>query len=189
MRTFLEKTTMSSVDWVEQTVLPNVGSSHIHRRQNGPVKGSFPMWLLSWDTGLFLPLDLTWNLGSPWVSSCHTRTIPSALLGLADLPTADLRLLSLHIFTWAHHTVAQSCLIIAAPRTLACQAPLCPWDFPGKNTGVSCHFLLQGIFPTQGLKLHLPHLLYFGWILYHWATGEAHVSHAFIINPCTFSRI
>ena len=28
--------------------------------------------------------------------------------------------------------------------------PLCPWDFPGKNTGVGCHFLLQGIFPTQG---------------------------------------
>ena len=25
-------------------------------------------------------------------------------------------------------------------------------DFPGKNTGVSCHFLLQGIFPTQGLN-------------------------------------
>ena len=25
---------------------------------------------------------------------------------------------------------------------------LCPWDFPGKNTGVGCHFLLQGIFPT-----------------------------------------
>ena len=24
-----------------------------------------------------------------------------------------------------------------------------PWDFPGKNTGVGCHFLLQGIFPTQ----------------------------------------
>ena len=26
---------------------------------------------------------------------------------------------------------------------------LCPWDFPGKNTGVDCYFLLQGIFPTQ----------------------------------------
>jgi len=36
---------------------------------------------------------------------------------------------------------------------------LCPWDFPGKNTGVSSHFLLQGIFPTQGLKLHLLWLL------------------------------
>ena len=30
---------------------------------------------------------------------------------------------------------------------------LCPWDFPGKNTGVGCHFLLQGIFPTQGSSL------------------------------------
>ena len=29
--------------------------------------------------------------------------------------------------------------------------------FPGKNTGVGCHFLLQGIFPTQGLNLGLPH--------------------------------
>ena len=26
----------------------------------------------------------------------------------------------------------------------------CPWDFPGKNTAVGCHFLLQGIFSTQG---------------------------------------
>ena len=35
---------------------------------------------------------------------------------------------------------------------------LCPWDFPGKNTGVGCHFLLQGLFPTQGLNQgHLSH--------------------------------
>ena len=34
---------------------------------------------------------------------------------------------------------------------------LCPWHFPGKNTGVCCHFLLQGIFPTQGLNLGLLH--------------------------------
>ena len=31
---------------------------------------------------------------------------------------------------------------------------LCPWDSPGKNTGVISHFLLQGIFPTQGSNLH-----------------------------------
>ena len=30
---------------------------------------------------------------------------------------------------------------------------LCPWDFPGKNTGVGCHFLLQGIFLTQDWNL------------------------------------
>ena len=33
----------------------------------------------------------------------------------------------------------------------------CPWDFPGKNTGVGCHFLVQGIFLTQGLNLCLMH--------------------------------
>ena len=33
---------------------------------------------------------------------------------------------------------------------------LCSWDSPGKNTGVGRHFLLQGIFLTQGLKPGLP---------------------------------
>ena len=46
---------------------------------------------------------------------------------------------------------------------------LCPWYFPGKNTRVDCHFLLQGIFLTQGLNLHLLPSRY---ILYHWATWE-----------------
>ena len=36
---------------------------------------------------------------------------------------------------------------------------LCPWDFPGKNIRVGCHFLLQGIFPTQGLNPGLLHCL------------------------------
>ena len=40
---------------------------------------------------------------------------------------------------------------------------LCPWDFPGKTTGVGCHSLLQGIFPTQGSNpglLHCRQMLY-----------------------------
>ena len=32
-----------------------------------------------------------------------------------------------------------------------------PWDSPGKSTGVGCHFLLQGIFPTQESNPGLPH--------------------------------
>ena len=36
---------------------------------------------------------------------------------------------------------------------------LCPWDSPGKNTGVGSHSLLQGGFPTQGLNPRLPWLL------------------------------
>ena len=34
---------------------------------------------------------------------------------------------------------------------------LCPWDFSGKDNGVGYHFLLQGIFPTQGSNLGLLH--------------------------------
>ena len=36
---------------------------------------------------------------------------------------------------------------------------LCPWDFSGKNTGMGCHFLLQGIFLTQGSNPSFLHLL------------------------------
>ena len=34
---------------------------------------------------------------------------------------------------------------------------LCPWNPPGRNTGVGCYFLLQGIFPTQGSNMGLLH--------------------------------
>ena len=46
--------------------------------------------------------------------------------------------------------------LFATPWTVAHQAP---WsrDFPGMNTGVGCHSLLQGIFPTQGSNPGLPH--------------------------------
>ena len=43
---------------------------------------------------------------------------------------------------------------------------LYPWDSPGKNTGVGCHALLQGIFPTEGSNPGLLHLLHCRPILY-----------------------
>ena len=49
---------------------------------------------------------------------------------------------------------------------------LCPWGFPGKNIGVGCYFLLQGIFLTQGSSLCILHCR---GILYHWANEEAPV--------------
>ena len=51
-----------------------------------------------------------------------------------------------------------SCSVVSdsmIPWTVPNQALLCPWDFPGKNTGMGCHFLLQGIFPTEGSNPHL----------------------------------
>ena len=44
------------------------------------------------------------------------------------------------------------------------------WNFPGKNTGVGCHFLLQRIFPTQGSNLLLLRLL-------HWQADSLPLSH------------
>ena len=63
---------------------------------------------------------------------------------------------------WLHGTVA--CL-------------LCLWNFPGKNTGVGCHFLLQGIFPTQGLNQSLLCLL-------HWQADSLLLGHLGSLSPC-----
>ena len=51
------------------------------------------------------------------------------------------------------------------PHGLQPSRLLCPWDSPGKDTGVGCHFLLQGIFLIQGLNLSLLQLL-------HWQVGS-----------------
>ena len=56
--------------------------------------------------------------------------------------------------------------LVVTPWTVACQS-LCPWDSPGKNTGEFCHFLLQGIFPTQGSNSHL----------LHWQVDSSPLSH------------
>ena len=58
-------------------------------------------------------------------------------------------------------SVTSSCLW---PRGLLRARLLCPGDSPGKNTGGGCHFLLQGIFLTQGSN---PGLLHCRGILYH----------------------
>ena len=43
------------------------------------------------------------------------------------------------------------------PHGLSPTRLLHPWNSPGKSTGVGCHFLLQGLFPTQGSNPGLPH--------------------------------
>ena len=53
--------------------------------------------------------------------------------------------------------VAQSCPTLYDPMDWLWPTRLLgPWDFPGKNTGVACHFLLQETFPTQRLSTGLP---------------------------------
>ena len=47
--------------------------------------------------------------------------------------------------------------LFATPGTVAQPGSSVHGDFPSKNTGVGCYFLLQGIFPTQGSIPGLPH--------------------------------
>ena len=54
--------------------------------------------------------------------------------------------------------------LFAIPWIVACPKLLRPWDFQGKSIEVGCYFLLQGIFPTQGLN---PGLSYCRQMLYH----------------------
>ena len=61
----------------------------------------------------------------------------------------------------------RTCMLILVSVSLrpyglytACQGLLCSWDFPGENTGLGCHFLLQGIFQIQGLNSCLLSLMH-----------------------------
>ena len=77
--------------------------------------------------------------------------------------------------------------LFATPWTVACQVPL-SWNFPGKNNGLGCHFLLQGIFPTQGSNPCPLHLLYWRRTLYHWATREGWVLYVSKVNDLCSHR-
>ena len=65
---------------------------------------------------------------------------------------------------------AHLCPTVCDPHGMLPASLLCPWDSPGKNPGVGCHFPFQGIFPTQGLNQHLLCLL-------QWQVGSLTLSH------------
>ena len=56
-----------------------------------------------------------------------------------------------------HAKSLQSCLTLCDPMDYSPSGSSVHGDSLGKNTGVSCHALLQGIYPTQGLNLDLLH--------------------------------
>ena len=68
-------------------------------------------------------------------------------------------------FYCMHATCHFSLVCSPQPNGLLPTRLLCPWDFPGKNTRVGCHFLLQGTFLIQGSNLCLLSLV-------HWQAGS-----------------
>ena len=81
--------------------------------------------------------------------------------------------------------------LLLCPSLRACvlqPTGLCPWDSPGKNTGVDCHALLQGIFSTQESNLSLLYLLHCRQILYCWVTGKTQLF-TLSLNKKTFHKL
>ena len=80
--------------------------------------------------------------------------ILALLPGIQPIPPA-VEVQSLH--HWAT-SVCVNCSFVSnslQPHGLKLVRFLCPWDSPGKNTGVGCHSLLQGIFPSPGSNTRL----------------------------------
>ena len=64
---------------------------------------------------------------------------------------------------------------------------LCPWASPGKNTGVGCHLLLRGIFPTLLVQTHVSYVSCIGrQVLYHQSHLEKFLSQ---IEACMCSIV
>ena len=116
-------------------------------------------------SSLFLFVYFNWNLSQASPETSHSqRSLPWHLALKSEVDT--LCVCPLSTLLLPHYSVmlvAQLCLTLCNP--VDCSSPdYCPWNSPGKNTGVGCYFLLQGIFPTEGSN---PGLLHCRQILYH----------------------
>ena len=102
---------------------------------------------------MFLHLKLLCNIGSPtW---CSVMAYRGEMMGMGG----RIRREGIHIYTRIERKKVKSLSLVwlfATPWTVAYQA-LLSMGFSGQEYSVSCHFLLQEIFLTQGLNLGLPH--------------------------------
>ena len=83
--------------------------------------------------------------------------------------------------------VPHSSLTLCNPMACTLPGPSVHGGSPGKNTGVGCHALLQGIFPTQGWNPGLPHCRQILYRLSHqgspnWCIGSVQFSHSVVSN-------
>ena len=93
---------------------------------------------------------------------CKREEKFSAMINLLLRLTVKVRIESMSI--WSTQIIlcvcVCACVCVQSCLTLEPTRLLCPWNSPGKDSGVGCHFLLHVNFTTQGSNLYLLHLLH-----------------------------
>ena len=113
--------------------------------------------------------------------SCKRKAAPQEQTSPLLLPPWSLSL-SLSLTHTHTHTLSYSVMSDCfSPHGLQPTRLHCPWDAPGKNTGVGFHFLLQGIFATQVSCISCIGRQ----ILYHCATWGTHCLHIAFQRSCS----
>ena len=142
--------------------------SHVYN-VNGTVL-KHPAWTLSstlsfhpWSAELLARRTVTsflWDPKDLIIIFKPISSVPSPLVPLCTYPQSQVEIKeTLRVESESHSVVSDSVWLHGLQPTRL----LCPWNSPGKNTGVGSHSLLQGIFPTQGSN---PGLLHGRQILY-----------------------
>ena len=88
--------------------------------------------------------------------------LPSVIKPLVWSSARTTSVNHLDLYVW----LSAKSLLCLWPHGLSPARLLCPWDSPGKNTGVGCHALLLGIFPAKGHTLVSYVSCIGGWVLY-----------------------
>ena len=112
-------------------------------------------WFLAFsDKGICLKIRVTYM----WkMKMCCDENERKQILSLKSSPIyLGFYCAFFNVLCVLHHSVCPT----LQPYGLLPARLLCPWEFPGKSIGVSCHCFLQGSFPTQGQKLYLLCLLH-----------------------------
>ena len=98
------------------------------------------------------PVDFVWPPATTWIIFYHSP----GKLGNSPCVMFPLEGQPLSLVPRCVCSVTSNSL---QPHRLYLAKLLCPWNFPGKNIGMGCHFLFQWIFLTQGPNQQLLHLL------------------------------
>ena len=119
------------------------------------------MWTLEWHRNHHVPC--TRSLAPSWSTQCWATffcmiedflIIYKIFLSFSKTTNKVVKKKRIEV---SKGLVAQSCLTLCDPMNCSLPGSSVHGDSSGKNTGVGCHTLLQGIFPNQGSNPGLPH--------------------------------